>query len=629
MRKTFILHLLLVITIFGQSQEISVKTQVSEATVYKQGAEITRTASVQLAENEVELIFDKLDPMIDASSLRFTAKADITIIHQHNVLYNDTIEKPSDPINVLLNQKRQKQIVIEKERLNKSLLVYSKEEAFLQDNLKPGTKETTMALAEVIKATEFVRSRYLNIRAMQAQIEDQIMALDAEYSELNEKLQVKGKFVIKQFLRLSVKLKSNTSQNAKIALHYYMPAAGWISTYEAKVKDEDQKFELITFAKVFQQSNEDWNNIKISITNSNPTQEQSLPNLGVETLRKIAQIQNQYRETKLHNQNYLNAPWNRQIKNVSGKLRDENGEPLPFVNVVLPATNTGTTTDFDGNFSIDIPHNNSSIKFDYIGYSSLLFNISSSYMDVIMTENTQVLCEVAIMGIKGSRSDKNKEDMRDYDEEYSPVVISYTPTQVRFEPQGKYSIPSNGEYYAIALENREIPVEYHRECVPSLNPAVFLTAKIPNWQSYNLLAGPMNIYLGNMYVGASRIDPSVAGDTLSLSLGVDQDIMVKEQNLIQRNEKKLLGSKIERERSFEISLRNNKRTDVELSIYDRIPVSMDEDIKVSLNESAGAILDEKSGKLTWNIKLGAGEQKQVQFGYTVTHPTGIQLNASL
>jgi|GEM_PF-5052118 len=629
MRKTFILHLLLVITLFGQSQEISVKTQVSEATVYKQGAEITRTASVQLAENEVELIFDKLDPMIDASSLRFTAKADITIIHQHNVLYNDTIEKPSDPINVLLNQKRQKQIVIEKERLNKSLLVYSKEEAFLQDNLKPGTKETTMALAEVIKATEFVRSRYLNIRAMQAQIEDQIMALDAEYSELNEKLQVKGKFVIKQFLRLSVKLKSNTSQNAKIALHYYMPAAGWISTYEAKVKDEDQKFELITFAKVFQQSNEDWNNIKISITNSNPTQEQSLPNLGVETLRKIAQIQNQYRETKLHNQNYLNAPWNRQIKNVSGKLRDENGEPLPFVNVVLPATNTGTTTDFDGNFSIDIPHNNSSIKFDYIGYSSLLFNISSSYMDVIMTENTQVLCEVAIMGIKGSRSDKNKEDMRDYDEEYSPVVISYTPTQVRFEPQGKYSIPSNGEYYAIALENREIPVEYHRECVPSLNPAVFLTAKIPNWQSYNLLAGPMNIYLGNMYVGASRIDPSVAGDTLSLSLGVDQDIMVKEQNLIQRNEKKLLGSKIERERSFEISLRNNKRTDVELSIYDRIPVSMDEDIKVSLNESAGAILDEKSGKLTWNIKLGAGEQKQVQFGYTVTHPTGIQLNASL
>lgn len=629
MRKTFILHLLLVITLFGQSQEISVKTQVSEATVYKQGAEITRTASVQLAENEVELIFDKLDPMIDASSLRFTAKADITIIHQHNVLYNDTIEKPSDPINVLLNQKRQKQIVIEKERLNKSLLVYSKEEAFLQDNLKPGTKETTMALAEVIKATEFVRSRYLNIRAMQAQIEDQIMALDAEYSELNEKLQVKGKFVIKQFLRLSVKLKSNTSQNAKIELHYYMPAAGWISTYEAKVKDEDQKFELITFAKVFQQSNEDWNNIKISITNSNPTQEQSLPNLGVETLRKIAPIQNQYRETKLHNQNYLNAPWNRQIKNVSGKLRDENGEPLPFVNVVLPATNTGTTTDFDGNFSIDIPHNNSSIKFDYIGYSSLLFNISSSYMDVIMTENTQVLCEVAIMGIKGSRSDKNKEDMRDYDEEYSPVVISYTPTQVRFEPQGKYSIPSNGEYYAIALENREIPVEYHRECVPSLNPAVFLTAKIPNWQSYNLLAGPMNIYLGNMYVGASRIDPSVAGDTLSLSLGVDQDIMVKEQNLIQRNEKKLLGSKIERERSFEISLRNNKRTDVELSIYDRIPVSMDEDIKVSLNESAGAILDEKSGKLTWNIKLGAGEQKQVQFGYTVTHPTGIQLNASL
>ena len=38
---------------------------------------------------------------------------------------------------------------------------------------------------------------------------------------------------------------------------------------------------------------------------------------------------------------------------ISGQITDESGAPLPGASVVIKETNIGTTTDFDGNFSID------------------------------------------------------------------------------------------------------------------------------------------------------------------------------------------------------------------------------------------------------------------------------------
>ena len=41
-------------------------------------------------------------------------------------------------------------------------------------------------------------------------------------------------------------------------------------------------------------------------------------------------------------------------RTISGSVSDEEGVPLPGVNVVIKGTDTGTSTDFDGNYSIRI-----------------------------------------------------------------------------------------------------------------------------------------------------------------------------------------------------------------------------------------------------------------------------------
>lgn len=53
-----------------------------------------------------------------------------------------------------------------------------------------------------------------------------------------------------------------------------------------------------------------------------------------------------------------------QIK-VTGKVTDSTNEGMPGVNVQVKGTATGTITDFDGNYSIDVPDSKSTLVFSF------------------------------------------------------------------------------------------------------------------------------------------------------------------------------------------------------------------------------------------------------------------------
>src|SRR5687768_4988449 len=53
---------------------------------------------------------------------------------------------------------------------------------------------------------------------------------------------------------------------------------------------------------------------------------------------------------------------------VSGKVTNEDGEPLPGVNVLEKGTTNGTTTDVDGAYVITVKDENATLVFSFIGY---------------------------------------------------------------------------------------------------------------------------------------------------------------------------------------------------------------------------------------------------------------------
>ncbi|PCJ91976.1 MAG: SusC/RagA family TonB-linked outer membrane protein [Flavobacteriaceae bacterium] len=89
---------------------------------------------------------------------------------------------------------------------------------------------------------------------------------------------------------------------------------------------------------------------------------------------------------------------------VSGTVVDEKvGQPLPGVSIYIEGSSTGTTSDFDGNYSIEVSSNETVLIFSYIGMKSIRRTVDGdTTIDIQMVEDAQGLDEVVVtaLGIK-------------------------------------------------------------------------------------------------------------------------------------------------------------------------------------------------------------------------------------
>ena len=82
---------------------------------------------------------------------------------------------------------------------------------------------------------------------------------------------------------------------------------------------------------------------------------------------------------------------------VNGTVKDDGKMPLPGVSVVVKGTSIGTSTDFDGNFSLNVSKGNV-LVFSYVGYNNKEITISSNAnLNVIMASGVE-LQEVVVVG---------------------------------------------------------------------------------------------------------------------------------------------------------------------------------------------------------------------------------------
>ena len=84
-----------------------------------------------------------------------------------------------------------------------------------------------------------------------------------------------------------------------------------------------------------------------------------------------------------------------QDKTVSGVVSDENGLPLPSATIVVKGTSQGTTTDFDGNYSIGVK-TGGVLTFSYVGYGTKEVTVGASNSINVSLEPDNALDEVVI-----------------------------------------------------------------------------------------------------------------------------------------------------------------------------------------------------------------------------------------
>ena len=83
---------------------------------------------------------------------------------------------------------------------------------------------------------------------------------------------------------------------------------------------------------------------------------------------------------------------------VTGTVSDATG-PLPGVNIVVKGTTSGTQTDFDGNYSIDVESSDAVLVFSYVGFKTQEVAVAGqSTVDVTLLEDAAQLDEVVVVG---------------------------------------------------------------------------------------------------------------------------------------------------------------------------------------------------------------------------------------
>lgn len=131
----------------------------------------------------------------------------------------------------------------------------------------------------------------------------------------------------------------------------------------------------------------------------------SLKNVGLENA--LSTILQETGYTYQLTENYIKiipqqVPVTTTVKKISGKVVDENNQPLIGVNIRIEGSDLGVITDLNGNFTTEAPIG-STLNFSYIGYVSQTIKVTDKSMyNIQLFPNVEILNEVVVtaLGIK-------------------------------------------------------------------------------------------------------------------------------------------------------------------------------------------------------------------------------------
>jgi len=206
--------------------------------------------------------------------------------------------------------------------------------------------------------------------------------------------------------------------------------------------------------------------------------------------------------------------------------------------------------------------------------------------------------------------------------EAAPVMVQKNvgQTTVSFDVAVPYSIPSDGKVQIIEIQRTNTPADYRYAAIPKLSPLAYLTGNIGEWAEQNLIGGEATLYFENTFVGKSYLNVDQLKDSLTISLGTDNSILLKREKRKDFTSKRTIGSNKTDTFSFLITVRNNKQSPVRLSLYDQIPISTNSGIEVESSELSGGKLNSQTGEIRWDLNLKPQEIREVILTYSVKYP---------
>jgi TonB-dependent SusC/RagA subfamily outer membrane receptor len=611
--KKYCLFFFLVTTIipaFASEDHPKVKAELNAVTVYRAGAEMTHSAKVNLSKGNTELVIENLSNALEINSVQIKATDNVTVMGvEFNADYlKDEVKTPR--VKMLEDSVEKLYAEINKIELNESITTDLL--TVLKANKEIKGTQTGLSVAELIKLMDYYKLKSAELQLDLSQLKQRKEKFTALAEKLAAQIDEEEKKNNKSTGSLTLQINCAIAGKYDFTITYITNNAYWNAFYDLKATSVVAPLKLTYRAKIFQTTGIDWKQVKLSLSTSTPTQTGNAPVFKAWFLSYINPVQ--LYERNLYARNRIQSFEEQNLtQGLTGKVAGANV----------------STSVAGANFQIQL-RGTKSITGDnkplYVVNGVPMDDGSIGDIDPNSIKDMQVLKDAGATSIYGSRGNNGvilitlKDGLDDY------ISVADKELDVTFTVDLPYDVPTNGKAQTATLKEYDVPAKYKYYAVPKLDKDAFLMAEVADWEGLNLLPGEANIIFEGTYIGKSFIDPSSTQDTINLTMGRDKRIVIKREKLKDFSSVKFSASNKKQIFTYEITVKNNKKDEVNMLLKDQYPVSQNKEVEVELLESNDAAVNEDIGVLTWKLKLAPGEVKKVRISYSVKYPKDKTLN---
>jgi hypothetical protein len=428
---------------------------------------------------------------------------------------------------------------------------------------------------------------------------------------------------------LVIALDSQAAGECIVDVTYRAEWATWRPYYHIRLQPKDNTIECVRFADVWQETREDWSDVKLRLSTAEPETGLRLPSVLPWTLGMAKSFEDKISDLYARRKKRAPAP-----------------SPAKPVAPAAPPPPPGGPLGGD----------------DFTRYQQQ-FEEEGEFAD-ITASGVATMRPVPKDGAAHRISDRAPtQDLDEGAVADASSITPFTPPMIQsqrriagadhpdfamlsatiapkdaaggidheFEVGGATSCRSGKERNRLSFGSVTYPAKIEYLLRPAVKDHAFGRVTVINNEGAPLLAGPAAIFVGDAFFGETRIRTTPAGGKLILDLGAETAIKSARRSKTSVRTEGILTKEDVHVVEVTIDIENFLDDVVELEVQDQVPVSLDPRVKVRLVKTVpkDAELDQLTGILTFHARVAPGARTEITLAYEIEAPKDYQFTQML
>jgi hypothetical protein len=542
--------------------------RIVKVTLYRDQAMVTREVEIAAGKGSDKIVIEGLPTQVNPNSL-FAEGDSTTMVRATQFARRPVSSSPDEAISdkqkqIADIQTQQQTIASQQSVLNERLGYLSKLESFVAPTAMNELGHGVLNAETLKSMTEF-----------HFQQRDEIAKEQLALGQKNQELQVALELAQRELASLTssdnkeafeavVFFNRSNDQASTIRLSYLVTGCGWSPSYTLRTTDTNVDSSLEYNAMIHQFSGEDWQNVQLTLSTSSPAISSMRPSLAAHRITLSSEQAQQANTQDVVSQAF------------KGSIAVQQQAAYTLNN----------TIDFSGNAKASLTMN---CALD--DQSILELTTDLGVLKTLSTEQAAMAEQRSITYVLADS-----------------VTLNNRPDQ---------------QIVRIATPN--LPANMYLVATPVLTNLVYRETELANKSQFDLMAGPIGIYLNDQFVGRSEIPFVTRGQKFIVGLGADPQLIAKRE-VVSRNEETQGGNRRITIR-YRLKVENYHNESTLVRLLDRVPLAGDgTDVQIKLAADTPKISEDKiyqeierpEGVLRWDMEVpGNGESASIEYGYSL------------